>query len=101
MQEARDRLLLVEPFGGGEDKRIDAAKLAVRRILHEPLEGIDNPRLHRLAEHFEESLSFTHADILYGKCRAVRRFDGMTGEARDLSASNNRARKIDGRQSFH
>src|SRR5947207_11790130 len=58
VQESRKHIILIEPVPGGKGKGVDAAKLAVRRVLDQLFNRTHRFRLCRLPQSTEVILSF-------------------------------------------
>ena len=68
MQERGDGALFIDACPGSEIERIDAAKMAIRRFLNQPLDGVYRLRISRLAQGGEQCLCFVHAKSLRQNC---------------------------------
>ena len=60
MQESSDRALLVETLLGREIQNIDTAKLAVRSVQDQPLNGGHRVGIRRLPQHRDQGSGFAH-----------------------------------------
>ena len=64
MQEGADRLLLVEAARGRKSEHVDAAKLAVDRLVHKAFYGGNGFRISRLPQNREQWFGLTHVAML-------------------------------------
>jgi len=60
MQEAGDRLLLVEAVLFGECQSVDAAKIAIRAVADHPFDGIGDPLFDEVAQDRKKARGFVH-----------------------------------------
>ena len=80
MKKGADDLLLAETTATGKGKWIDAAKVAVRRLAHQALDGIDRLGVRRLPERRDQGFgfaqelnvvlatAFAYHDLVRGNC---------------------------------
>ena len=60
MQKGADDPLLIEAMAAGEGQDVDAAKIAVRGVAHQALDGGDRVGVGRLPQGCEQGIGFAH-----------------------------------------